>query len=118
MIAQNETISGVPRIVTILENIEQSGYFSQIMNNNHQSQAYGSDNYTYPPHEVFSEEHIYNEEYNESNSGYESSSTVETHDVFPDSNYTPSRPTGGFPTVASTIGTRFNNMLGLGQRQQ
>ncbi|PKC07272.1 hypothetical protein RhiirA5_418433 [Rhizophagus irregularis] len=51
-------------------------------------------------------------------SGYESSSTVETHNVFPDTDYTPSRPTGGYPTITSSISNKFGNMLGLGHRQQ
>ncbi|CAG8761516.1 3201_t:CDS:2, partial [Rhizophagus irregularis] len=109
------TISGVPKIVSFLENLEQNGFFSQFNDNN---QAYGSNNYSYPPHDEFvTEEHL-QEEYNDSQSGYESSNTVETHNVFPDTDYTPSRPTGGYPTITSSISNKFGNMLGLGHRQQ
>ncbi|CAB5205693.1 unnamed protein product [Rhizophagus irregularis] len=112
---QTATISGVPKIVSFLENLEQNGFFSQFNDNN---QAYGSNNYSYPPHDEFvTEEHL-QEEYNDSQSGYESSSTVETHNVFPDTDYTPSRPTGGYPTITSSISNKFGNMLGLGHRQQ
>ncbi|CAB4488171.1 unnamed protein product [Rhizophagus irregularis] len=116
MTKQAATISGVPKIVSFLENLEQNGFFSQFDDNN---QAYGSNNYSYPPHDEFvTEEHL-QEEYNDSQSGYESSSTVETHNVFPDTDYTPSRPTGGYPTITSSISNKFGNMLGLvGHRQQ
>ncbi|UZO16581.1 uncharacterized protein OCT59_007966 [Rhizophagus irregularis] len=115
MAKQAATISGVPKIVTFLENLEQNGFFSQFNDNN---QAYGSNNYSYPPHDEFvTEEHL-QEEYNDSQSGYESSSTVETHNVFLDTDYTPSRPTGGYPTITSSISNKFGNMLGLGHRQQ
>ncbi|CAB4435336.1 unnamed protein product [Rhizophagus irregularis] len=119
MVAQSQTIASIPRIVTMLENMEKSGIFSQIAHNN--NDAYGNDNYSYPPHTSFTEEeqqHYYNEEYDDSNSGYESSGTVETRDIFPDPNYTPSKPTGGYPTITSTIGSKFTNMIGYGQRRQ
>ncbi|PKY39313.1 hypothetical protein RhiirA4_452489 [Rhizophagus irregularis] len=119
MVAQSQTIASIPRIVTMLENMEKSGIFSQIAHNN--NDAYGNANYSYPPHSSFTEEeqqHYYNEEYEDSNSGYESSGTVETRDIFPDPNYTPSKPTGGYPTITSTIGSKFTNMIGYGQRRQ
>ncbi|POG76695.1 hypothetical protein GLOIN_2v1768599 [Rhizophagus irregularis DAOM 181602=DAOM 197198] len=107
MAKQAATISGVPKIVTFLENLEQNGFFSQFNDNN---QAYGSNNYSYPPHDEFvTEEHL-QEEYNDSQSGYESSSTVETHNVFLDTDYTPSRPTGGYPTITSSISNKFDNI--------
>ncbi|PKK70994.1 hypothetical protein RhiirC2_849484 [Rhizophagus irregularis] len=116
---QTTTISGVPKIVSFIENMEQNGFFSQFNDNNnyHNDPAYGSDNYAYPPHSDFVDERLFNDEHNDSSSGYESSSTVETHDVFPDSSYTPSRPTGGYPTITTSIGNTFGNMLGLGQRR-
>ncbi|CAG8779511.1 13538_t:CDS:2, partial [Rhizophagus irregularis] len=39
--------------------------------------------------------------------GYESSNTVETRNIFPDPDYTPSQPTGGYPTITSSIGSKF-----------
>ncbi|CAG8746271.1 uncharacterized protein OCT59_029205 [Rhizophagus irregularis] len=115
MVKQAATISGVPKIVSFLETMEQNGFFSQFNDNNY---TYGSNNYSYPPHDEFvTEEHL-QKEYNDSQSGYESSSTVETHNVFPDTDYTPSRPTGGYPTITSSISNKFGNMLGLGHRQQ
>ncbi|CAB4422059.1 unnamed protein product [Rhizophagus irregularis] len=119
MIEQSQTIASIPRIVTMLENMEKSGIFSQMAHNN--NDAYGHDNYSYPHHTNFTEEEqhqYYNEEYDGSNSGYESSGTVETRDIFPDPNYTPSKPTGGYPTITSTIGSKFTNMIGYGQRKQ
>ncbi|CAB4426584.1 unnamed protein product [Rhizophagus irregularis] len=119
MIEQKQTISSIPRIVSMLENMEQSGIFAQIAHNN--NNAYGNDNYSYPHPSNFTEEQqqqYYNEEYEDSNSGYESSGTVETLNIFPDPNYTPSKPTGGYPTITSTIGNKFSNMIGYGQRKQ
>ncbi|PKY59639.1 hypothetical protein RhiirA4_515966 [Rhizophagus irregularis] len=84
MIEQKETISSIPRIVTMLENMEQSGIFAQLAHNN--DNAYDS--------AEEQQQQYYNEEYDGSNSGYESSGTVETHNIFPDPNYTPSKPTG------------------------
>ncbi|PKY31113.1 hypothetical protein RhiirB3_393083 [Rhizophagus irregularis] len=116
MAKQVTTISGVPKIVTFLKYMEQNGFFSQF--NNDHNHAYGSNNYAYPSYDEFvTKEHL-QEEYNDSQSGYESSSTVETHNVFPDTDYTPSRPTGGYPTITSSISNKFGNMLGLGHRQQ
>ncbi|PKK59982.1 hypothetical protein RhiirC2_719434, partial [Rhizophagus irregularis] len=91
MIEQTTTISGVPKIVSFIESMEQNGFFSQF-NNYNNDQAYGNENYAYPPHNEFVDERLFNDEHNDSSSGYETSSTVETHDVFPDSTYTPSRP--------------------------
>ncbi|PKY55214.1 hypothetical protein RhiirA4_503719 [Rhizophagus irregularis] len=115
MIEQKVTISSIPRIVSMLENMEQSGIFAQIADND--DSAYGNDNYSYPHPSNFTEEQqqqYYNEEYEDSNSGYESSGTVETVNIFPDPNYTPSKPTGGYPTITSTIGSKFSNMIGIG----
>ncbi|CAB4487399.1 unnamed protein product [Rhizophagus irregularis] len=65
MAKQAATISGVSKIVTFLENLEQNGFFSQFNDNN---QAYGSNNYSYPPHDEFvTEEHL-QEEYTGRNS--------------------------------------------------
>ncbi|PKB99875.1 hypothetical protein RhiirA5_505487 [Rhizophagus irregularis] len=50
MSKQAATISGVPKIVSFLKNLEQNGFFSQFGDNN---QAYGSNNYSYPPHDEF-----------------------------------------------------------------
>ncbi|PKY50868.1 hypothetical protein RhiirA4_467559 [Rhizophagus irregularis] len=119
MIEQKQTISSIPRIVSMLENMEQSGIFTQLADNN--DNAYGNDNYSYPHPSNFTEEQqqsYYNEEYDGSNSGYESSGTVETLNIFPDPNYTPSKPTGGYPTITSAIGNRFSNMFGQGQHKQ
>ncbi|PKK65496.1 hypothetical protein RhiirC2_786077 [Rhizophagus irregularis] len=116
MTEQNTIISGVPKIVSFIENMEQNGFFSQINNQYHNDLAYGSENYAYPSQNDFVDERLFNEEHNDSSSGYESSSTDETHDIFPDLSYTPSRPTGGYPTITTSIGNTFGNMLGLGQR--
>ncbi|PKK55251.1 hypothetical protein RhiirC2_802935 [Rhizophagus irregularis] len=116
MTKQNTIIGGVPKIISFIENMEQSGVFSQINNNYHNDPVYGSENYAYPPQSDFVDERLFNEEHHDLSSKYESSSTVETHDVFPDSSYTPSRPTGGYPTITTSIGNTFGNMLGLGQR--
>ncbi|PKY29560.1 hypothetical protein RhiirB3_446235 [Rhizophagus irregularis] len=108
MSKQAATISGVPKIVSFLENLEQNGFFSQFGDNN---QAYGSNNYSYPPHDEFvTEEHL-QKEYNDSQSGYESSSTVETHNVFPDTDYTPSRPTGGYPLSLLPLVTNLGGLM-------
>ncbi|PKY49227.1 hypothetical protein RhiirA4_490439 [Rhizophagus irregularis] len=116
---QKEIIKGVPKIVGMLETMERNGFFEQ--HTHYQNEAYGNDNYTYPPHNEFMEEQAYNDEYAESNSGYESTGTVETHDIFPDPNYTPSRNTGGYPTIttsSSSLSNRFSNMIGFGQRKE
>ncbi|PKK73551.1 hypothetical protein RhiirC2_847546 [Rhizophagus irregularis] len=115
MTQQSAVISGVPKIVSFLENLEQNGFFTQFDTNN---QAYGSTNYSYPHHDNFVNEEHLQDEYNDSQSGYESSSTVETHNVFPDTDYTPSKPTRGYPTITSSISNKFGNMLGLGHKQQ
>ncbi|PKY53912.1 hypothetical protein RhiirA4_499929 [Rhizophagus irregularis] len=119
MAEQKPAIASIPKIVTMLENMEKFGMFSQMAQDN--NNAYGNDNYSYPPHSSFTEEQqqqYYNEDYEDSNSGYESSGTVETHDIFPDPNYTPSKPTGGYPTITSAIGNSFSNFMGYGQDKQ
>ncbi|PKK71531.1 hypothetical protein RhiirC2_778277 [Rhizophagus irregularis] len=75
MIEQTTTISGVPKIVSFIKSMEQNGFFSQF-NNYNNDQAYGTENYAYPPHNEFVDERLFNDEHNDSNSGYESSSTV------------------------------------------
>ncbi|PKK67283.1 hypothetical protein RhiirC2_752002, partial [Rhizophagus irregularis] len=56
----------------------------------------------------------------DSNDGYEtsdSSDTVENTTIFPDNDYTPSRPTRGFPTISS-ISSSVSNMFGKSQTDQ
>lgn len=118
MTEQKVTISGIPRIVAMLENMERCGLFNQP--NQDDANAYGENNYSYPHHGNFTEEQqqsYYNEDFDGSNSGYESSNTVETRNIFPDPDYTPSQPTGGYPTITSSIGSKFSNMIGYGQRK-
>ncbi|CAG8729833.1 13971_t:CDS:2 [Rhizophagus irregularis] len=114
---QSEIISDIPEMASILRNISNSGILTRYQP---QQEAYGTHNYAHPPHNLYVEEHVHQQEeiyseYEDSNNGYESSDTINTR-IFPDDdNYTPSHPTSSsFPSITSRVG----GFLGLHQRQQ
>ncbi|PKY36653.1 hypothetical protein RhiirB3_459785, partial [Rhizophagus irregularis] len=114
---QSEIISDIPEMASILRNINNSGVLTHYQP---QQEAYGTHNYAHPPHNLYVEEHVHQQEeiyseYEDSNNGYESSDTINTR-IFPDDdNYTPSHPTSSsFPSITSRVG----GFLGLNQRQQ
>ncbi|PKC62379.1 hypothetical protein RhiirA1_443946 [Rhizophagus irregularis] len=114
---QSEIISDIPEMASILRNINNSGILTRYQP---EQEAYGTHNYAHPPHNLYVEEHVHQQEeiyseYEDSNNGYESSETINTR-IFPDDdNYTPSHPTSSsFPSITSRVG----GFLGLHQRQQ
>ncbi|UZO03330.1 uncharacterized protein OCT59_023737 [Rhizophagus irregularis] len=114
---QSEIISDIPEMASILRNINNSGILTHYQP---QQEAYGTHNYAHPPHNLYVEEHVHQQEeiyseYEDSNNGYESSDTINTR-IFPDDdNYTSSHPTSSsFPSITSRVG----GFLGLNQRQQ
>ncbi|CAB5165461.1 unnamed protein product [Rhizophagus irregularis] len=109
---QSEIISDIPEMASILRNINNSGILTRFQP---EQEAYGTHNYAHPPHNLYVEEHVHQQEeiyseYEDSNNGYESSETINTR-IFPDDdNYTPSHPTSSsFPSITSRGGLMMNN---------